>query len=131
MSPKEFFTNVILTTLIALGASIFGGITAAWWSAALLGFGLALAFTMVSERLLRGKLFGKFGKEPIGWHFYHLLFQTLAMAALIWAFGAVFGVHVTGKITAAICAALIYLVNCRDQIKTYFPLLAMYLATRR
>ena len=73
MTPKQLLQRLNLVVIIATVTSLSGGISAAWWSAGLLGLTLTLAFTFISERILRQRLFGKIGKglipidgEPLG-----------------------------------------------------------------
>jgi len=130
MTPKQFGTNVLGTIIIGLLASIFGAISTHWWSGALLGLGLALTFTFISQRGLQ-RLHGRIGNSAVTWYFFDLLLQTVLMAGLFWGFAAVFGVHVVGTVSASICAALVYILNCREALKEFFAMLGMWLATRR
>jgi len=130
MTPKQFTTNVICTTILGLVASLVGAISATWWTGALLGLGLALTFTFISQRGLQ-RLHGNIGNSPVAWYFFDLVLETLLMAILLWGSAGLFGVHIGGTIAAGIGAALVYIVNCRIGLKAFFSQLGMWLATRR
>jgi len=130
MTPKQFGTNVLGTVIIGLLASIFGAVSTHWWSGALLGLGLVLTFTFISQSVLH-RLHGRIGNTAVSWYFFDVLLQTVLMVSLFWGFATVFGVHVVGIVSASICAALVYILNCRETLKEFFAMLGMWLATRR
>ena len=88
MSLNAFLFRLGAMAVLFLLASVFGAITISWWAAVLSGIGIGLAFTFVSERILRGLLMGKIGNGPIAWYSVHLLGESAWLALLAWGASA-------------------------------------------
>ena len=83
MSLNTFLFRIAAMAVIFFAASVSGVLAISWWGAALIGMGTALAFTFVSERILRGMLMGKIGGSPVAWYSVQLAGETLTFAALL------------------------------------------------
>lgn len=131
LSPRTFGIRVVGTPLLAAGASLLGAITSSWWAAALMGFFGALVYTFVAERLLRGKLMGKIGKDPLAWYFVQLVGETITVAIIGALFALVFGVAVASTAYFWIFAGVMWVFLCNEMIGSIGRLLPFWLATRK
>lgn len=130
MSPKLFVVRIVALPIIAALIALLGGLSATFYGAAGAAFLGALVFTMVSERLLRHKLMGKIGGSPISWYFVHLLGETATLALLTWGAFALFGWTASGWV-AIIGGVAAWLLLTWDTLRSWLPLIPLWLATRR
>lgn len=131
MNRNEFFARICIVPVLFLVASLLGAITSSWWAAPLIGFGFALAFTFVSERLLRQKLMGKIGGSPLSKYTVHLIGETLTIAALASLCSIFFGMEKVPGWTYNIMATATWGYLCKEMIFNLSSLIALWLATRR
>ncbi|HEY9788028.1 MAG TPA: hypothetical protein V6D17_21750 [Candidatus Obscuribacterales bacterium] len=131
MKPRAFFIRLAGLPILATVASLVGAVTSSWWAAALMGFLGAIVFTFVSERIVRGLLFGKIGAGPLAWYFVHLLEETAAIALIAVIFSFLFGASIGGTLAFSIMAFVIWVFLCKEMLGNIGALLPMWLATRR
>lgn len=130
LSPRTLAVRVIAVPALAAVAAVTGAITSSWWAAALMGFGGALLFTAFSERILRGKLMGKIGKDMMTWYLVHLVGETAAIAVIGMLFSLLFGAAIASAYAFWTFAGVIWLFLCFEMISSLLRLLPMWLATR-
>ncbi len=131
MNPQTFLKRVVAVTVVAVLASVFGAITSSWWAAALMGFVGTLAFTAVSERVLRGKLFGKLGGGVGSAYFVQLVGETITLAAIGLIFHFAFGAAVASTLAFWVAAGITWFVLSYEMITRIPGIFALWLATRR
>ncbi|MDX1986245.1 MAG: hypothetical protein SFV17_06130 [Candidatus Obscuribacter sp.] len=131
MNKNQFFARICIIPALFLAASLSGAITSSWWAAPLIGFGVALVFTFVSERLLRQKLMGKIGGGVLSWYTVHLIGETLTIAALVWLCSILFGMGKVPGWTYTILALATWVYLCKEMIFKLPGLFAMWIVTRR
>lgn len=129
LSPATLLVRIVAVPAIATIAAVSGAITSSWWTAALMAFGGALLFTAFSERVLRGKLMGKIGKDMMTWYLVHLVGETIAIAAIGMLFSLLFGVAIASS-SFWLFAAATWLFLCFEMVSSLLRLLPMWLATR-
>lgn len=131
MKLNDFIARICIVPALFLGASLLGAITSSWWAATLLGFTFALAFTFISERLLRQKLMGMIGKTPLAWYSVHLLAETITIVALAWLCSVLFGMNTVPGWTFTLMALLTWGYLCKEVLYKLPETFAFWLATRR
>lgn len=129
MSLNAFLFRLGAMAVLFLLASVFGAITISWWAAILSGIGIGLAFTFVSERILRGLLMGKIGNGPIAWYSVHLLGETAWLALLAWG-ASVLGLAFVPAWPAYLFGFLVWAVLCQEMLRKLPGMIIMYLAIR-
>ncbi|MBZ0189241.1 MAG: hypothetical protein K8F91_23555 [Candidatus Obscuribacterales bacterium] len=129
MNPKAFLFRTIAMVVLFLTSSLMGIISVSWWASMLTGLGTSLAFTFVSERILRGLLMGKIGNGPIAWYSVQLFCETLALAAmafLISSFGVRFAIGWPGIVMATIVWATL----CQEMLRKLPGMIITYFLIR-
>lgn len=129
MSLNAFLFRLSAMAVLFLLASVFGAITISWWAALLSGIGIALAFTVVSERILRGLLMGKIGNGPIAWYSVQLLGETAWLALLAWGASAL-GLAFVPAWPGYLFGFLVWAVLCQEMLRKLPGMIIMYLAIR-
>jgi hypothetical protein len=131
MTINQFLTRICIVPLLFLAASLLGAITSPWWAALLIGFGFALAFTFISERLLRQQLMGKIGGSPVSWYTVQLLGETITIAALTWLCSVLFGMDRVPGLTYTLLSVATWGYLCKEMLFKLPGLVLLWLATRR
>lgn len=129
-TQASLLRRLFIVPAIALVAALTGAITASWWAAALLGFVGIIVYTMFSERVLRAKVLGKIGKDPMTWFFVHFVGETVAVVGLALALGLTFGVAIGSTLLFSVFAFGTWLYVSWENTSRMFGLLPMWLATR-
>lgn len=131
LSKNAFATRVVAVPVVAVVASAFGAITSSWWAAALMGFLGVLIFTAVSERVLRGMLFGKLGGGVGSAYFVQLVGETITLALIGLLFSAVFGAAIANSLSFWVAAGVTWFICSYEMITRIPGIFALWLATRR
>jgi hypothetical protein len=131
MKLNDFVTRFCVVPVLFLVASLLGAITSSWWAAPLIGFAFALAFTAISEHVLRQKLMGVIGKSALAWYSVHLIAETITIVALAWFSSVLFGMHTVPGWTFTVMAFLTWGYLCKEMIFNLPSMFAIWLATRR
>lgn len=133
MNPqaKTVLKRIVAVPAIAVVASVLGAITSSWWAALLMGFVGTLIFTAFSERVLRGKLFGKLGGGVLSAYVAHLAGETLTLAAIGLLFHFVFGASIANSLYFWVAAGVTWFVCSYEMITRIPGMAALWLATRR
>lgn len=131
MNPRVFLTRIIALAVIAAITAATGGITASILGAAGISLLISLPFTSISERVIRGKLFGKIGGNILVWWLMHIAYETVTFGALLWLCAAVFGVHIGTTWIAVVAGLISWMLLSGEAMKTALTGIAMLLAWRK
>lgn len=128
---RRVIARLIAMPILAALIAFFGGFTASLIGAAVFGLLGAIVYTQLDERLIRRRLFGKIGTNPLVWWVTHAVYETIAIALISFGAFAIMGWHV-GTIWVAVVGALfgwVWLTS--ETLGNIMPLLMLLSSMRR
>jgi hypothetical protein len=116
MTTKMFICRCLLLACIGLVLTVRSDIAMSWWLGSLAGMGLAAVFTIISEVVLQGPLWGKIGRTLPAKYKVHLIYETVIAVFLVVLVGLATGLHASHCIFLAIGLVCGWLVLCFEAI---------------
>lgn len=126
MSPTLLVIRSLGLASIAMVIALLGGVSASFDVAGFVAIVGAILYTIISELLLRRKLFGKIGGGPIRWYADLLINETALAAVLNASAFALFG-WTAGGWVAIIGAVAGWLLLTWDTLRSLLSRISMFL----